>query len=57
MKPRDVYHKGKIDQLICDIEENEWFCEQGESQSQMEDWEKVLIVEGLKKILLEGENK
>ena len=51
MKPRDIYHKGCIDQLICDIQENEWYCEQGDSQSQMEDWEKKLIVDGLKRLL------
>lgn len=26
-----------IDQLIFDIKENEWYCDQGDSESQMED--------------------
>lgn len=53
MKPRDT--KRAIDQLIFDIRENEWYCEQGDSESQMEDWEKKLIIDGLKRLLEEEE--
>ena len=51
MKPRDMWSKPAIEQLIDDIKNNEWFCEQGDSESQMEDWEKKLIVAGLKKLI------
>lgn len=43
--------KRAIDQLIMDIQENEWYCLQGGSESQMEDWEKKLIIDGLKRLL------
>jgi len=42
MKPKDT--KRAIDQLIGDIQDNEWYCIQG-------DWEKELIVDGLKRLL------
>lgn len=49
MKPKDT--KRAIDQLIFDIKENEWYCEQGDSESQMEDWEKKLSnVRGLRNV-------
>ncbi len=47
--------KRAIDQLIMDIQENEWYCLQGGSESQMEDWEKKLIIDGLKRLLEEEE--
>ena len=49
MKPRDT--KRAIDRLIFDMGENEWYYEQGDSESQMEDWEKKLIIDGLKQLL------
>lgn len=51
MKPRNPRLPSIIDQLICDMQENEWYCEQGGSQSQMEEWEKQLIVDGLNLLL------
>ncbi len=39
-----------IDQLISDIQNNEWYCIQGGSESELEDWEKNLIVSGLRKL-------
>ena len=49
MKPKDT--KRPIDQLIGDIYDNEWYCVQGGSESEMEDWEKELIIEGLIRLL------
>jgi hypothetical protein len=46
MKPKD--NKRAIDQLIGDIRDNEWYCIQGGSESQMEEWEKELIIDGLR---------
>jgi hypothetical protein len=40
-----------IDQLINDIQDNEWYCIQGGSESELEDWEKNLIVIGQRKLL------
>ena len=51
MKPTDT--KRAIDQLIGDIQDNEWYCIQGESESELEYWEKNLIVIGLRKLLEE----
>lgn len=39
---------GKIQQLIEDIELNEWYCDVGFGESSLLDWEKSLIIEGLK---------
>ena len=44
-----------IDQLITDISENDWYCDQNGSQSDMKDWEKSAIVAGLMLLLREGE--
>ena len=52
MKPKDT--KRAIDQLIGDIHDNEWYCIQGGSESELEDWEKELIITGLKRMLEEG---
>ena len=49
MEPKDT--KRTIDQLIGDIQDNEWLCIQGGSESEMEDWEKDLIIEGLIRLL------
>ena len=49
MKPKDT--KRAIDQIIDDINDNDWYCIQGGSESGMEDWEKNLIVIGLRKLL------
>lgn len=48
MKPKDT--RRAIDQLITDIQENEW-CIQDSSESVMEYWEKELIVIGLRRLL------
>ena len=40
-----------IDQLINDIQNNEWYCIQDGSESELKDWEKNLIVIGLRKLL------
>ena len=40
-----------IDQLIIDITENDWFCHQASGESDMEEWEKELIVAGLKSLM------
>lgn len=37
-----------IDQLITDITENDWFCQQASGESSMEEWEKNTIVQALK---------
>ena len=42
-----------IDQLIDDITGNDWYCIQGGSESELHEWEKVLLVAGLK--CLKGE--
>ena len=55
MKPIDT--KRAIDQLIGDIQENEWYCLQGGSESELELWEKDLIVIGLRKLLLDADFK
>ena len=49
MKPKDT--KRAIGQLIGDIQDNGWYCIQGGSESQLEYWEKNLIVIGLRKLL------
>ena len=49
MKPKDT--KRAIDQIIDDINDNDWYCIQSGSESGMEDWEKNLIVIGLRKLL------
>ena len=53
MKPKDT--KRAIDQLIGDIQYNEWYCVQGGSESELKDWEKELIVTGLRKLLLDAD--
>lgn len=50
MKPKDT--KRAIDQLIGDIQDNEWYCIQGGSESELEDLEKKLIINGLKRMLV-----
>lgn len=40
-----------IEQLIIDITENDWFCQQASGESNMKEWEKALIVAGLKSLL------
>ena len=52
MKPKDT--KRAINLLIGDIQDNEWYCIQGGSESELKDWEKELIVTGLRKLLKEG---
>ena len=49
MKQKDT--KRAIDQIIDDINDNNWYCIQGGSESGMEDWEKELIITGLKRLL------
>ena len=49
MKPKDT--KRAIDQLIGDIQDNEWYCIQNGSESELKEWEKDLIVNGLIKLL------
>ena len=51
MKPKDT--KRAIDQLIGDIQDNEWYCKQGDSESELKHWEKNLILAGLRKLLEE----
>lgn len=51
MKPKDT--KRAIEQLIGDIQDNEWYCVQGGSESELENWEKNLIVIGLRRLLCE----
>ena len=46
-----TYTKRAIAILIDDIHENNWYCIQGGSESGMEDWEKELIINGLKRLL------
>ena len=48
MKPKDT--KRAIDQLIGDIQDNEWYCIQCGSESEMVDWEKELIITGLRRL-------
>lgn len=48
MKPKDM--KRAIDILIGDIQDNEWYCIQGGSESEMLDWEKELIIAGLRRL-------
>lgn len=40
-----------IEQLITDITENDWFCQQASGESEMKEWEKALIVAGLKSLM------
>ena len=40
-----------IDQLINDIQENDWYCIQNGSECDLHGWEKALIVIGLRKLL------
>lgn len=49
MKPKDT--KRAIDQLIGDIHDNEWYCVQGGSESEMTEWEKEIIIEALIRLL------
>ena len=43
--------KAIIYQLMNDIQDNEWYCKQGDSESELEYWEKNMIVIGLRKLL------
>ena len=49
MKSKDP--KRAIEQLINDIQYNEWDCMQGGDESKLKDWEKDMIVIGLRKLL------
>lgn len=40
-----------IDKLINDIQENEWYCIQNGSECNLHEWEKALLVAGLKSLL------
>ena len=51
MKPKDT--KRTIDQLIDDIHDNEWYCIQNGFERELEDWEKELIINGLRMIKAE----
>ena len=44
-----------IDQLINDIQENEWYCIQNGSECNLHEREKALLVAGLKSLLGSGE--
>ena len=48
----------KIQSLIEDIKENEWYCIQtmNGDESDMEKWEKALILEGLKLLIKREES-
>lgn len=39
-----------IDQLINDIQENDWYCIQNGSECDLHGWEKALIVAGLESL-------
>jgi ribosomal protein L37AE/L43A len=54
MKPKDT--KRAINLLIGDIQDNEWYCIQCGSESELKDWEKELIVTGLRKLKKERAN-
>lgn len=43
-----------IDQLINDIQENDWYCIQNGSEFDLHGWEKALIVAGLESLLVSG---
>ena len=43
--------KRAVDLLIGDIRDNEWYCIQGDSESEMLEREKALIVAGLKSLI------
>ena len=45
---------GIINQLIDDIQENDWYCIQNGSECNLHEWEKVLLVAGLESLLGEG---
>ena len=40
-----------IDQLINDIQENDWYCIQNRSECDLHGWEKALLVAGLESLL------
>lgn len=40
-----------IDQLITDIQENDWYCIQNWSECNLHEWEKALLVAGLESLL------
>ena len=40
-----------IDQIINYIEENDWYCIQYWGESNLHEWEKVLLVAGLESLL------
>ena len=49
--------RDKIQQLIDDIKLNEWYCDIGFGESSLLDWEKSLIIEGLKGLSTKEINK
>ena len=53
MRPKHT--KRAIEQLIGDIQDNEWYCIQCGSKSELKDWEKNLIVIGLRKLLSDAD--
>lgn len=55
MKPKDT--KRAIEQLIGDIQDNDWYCLQDIFEIELEFWEKNLIVIGLRKLLSDADFK
>ena len=55
MRPKDT--KQVIDQLIGDIQKNEWYCLKGDIENELEYWEKNLIVIGLRDMLFGTDSK
>ena len=51
MKPKGP--ERAIKQLIGDIQDNEWYCIQCGAESELKEWEKNLIIKGLRKLLEE----
>ena len=51
MKPKGP--ERAINQLIGDIQDNEWYCIQCGAESELEEWEKNMIIKGLRKLLEE----
>ena len=44
-----------IEQLIDDIQGNDWYCIQNGSECNLHEWEKVLLAAGLESLFGEGE--
>ena len=52
-----VYTKEMAEQIIDDIQNNEWYCKQYGSESNLSTLEKIIIIAGLKGLIMTMEKE